>query len=157
MVTATVEDIDYATRHVTLKGPNGDVSFTAGDAVQNLDKIHKGDTVVAEYYVGLLAEARTPTAEEKANPKQEMVGGGKTMASGKPAGAVGREVKVVTTVEAIDKAHNKITFKGPQGRTETIVAQDPKNLDKVKVGDTVIFTYTEALAISIAPAPKTKM
>jgi hypothetical protein len=35
-------------------------------------------------------------------------------------------------------------------------AEDPKNFDKVKVGDTVVFTYTEAVAIDVKPAPQPK-
>jgi len=36
-----------------------------------------------------------------------------------------------------------------------MAARDPKNLDKVKVGDNVEITYTEALAISLdKPANK---
>jgi hypothetical protein len=39
----------------------------------------------------------------------------------------------------------------------TIRAEDPKNLEKIKVGDRVAITYKEALAISVeaaaAPAP----
>jgi hypothetical protein len=33
-------------------------------------------------------------------------------------------------------------------------AEDPKNLDKVKVGDELLITYTEALAISVEKAKK---
>jgi hypothetical protein len=37
----------------------------------------------------------------------------------------------------------------------TVKARDPKNLDKVKVGDNVEITYTQALAISLdKPAKK---
>ena len=46
------------------------------------------------------------------------------------------------------------TLKGPDGKTVTIKAQDPKNLEAVKVGDEVVITYTEALAISVEKAPK---
>ena len=45
---------------------------------------------------------------------------------------------------------------GRKRRTEmNMAARDPKNLDKVKVGDNVEITYTEALAISLdKPANK---
>jgi Cu/Ag efflux protein CusF len=150
-VTATVEKIDHTTRTVTLKGPEQEVTFVAGDEVKNLDKIKKGDSVTAVYHVGLLAEARAATPEEKANPKQGVVAGGKAMEGGKPAAGIGAKIKVVATVVAIDKAKRTATFKGPEGKTATIEAENPANLDKIKVGDTVVFTYTEALAISVAP------
>jgi hypothetical protein len=47
-----------------------------------------------------------------------------------------------------------VTFKGPEGNSHTVKAQDPKNLEKVKVGDKVEITYTEALGISVEKAKK---
>ncbi|MCK7506097.1 MAG: hypothetical protein MZV70_19805 [Desulfobacterales bacterium] len=45
-----------------------------------------------------------------------------------------------------------MTLKGPEGNKETIKVKDPKNLKKVKVGDNVVISYTEALAISVEKA-----
>ncbi len=153
-VSAVVDSIDYKTREMTLDTLNkGKVTLVVSDEVKQFDKIKKGDSIAVTYHEGLLAEVRSATAEEKANPLQEGIAGG---VSDKPGAAVGHRIKAVTTVVAIDKAKNEITFKGPRGRTETIVAEDPKNLDKVKVGDTVVFTYTEALAIAVHPASAPK-
>jgi ASC-1-like (ASCH) protein len=155
-VAAVVDAIDYKTRELTLDTlKHGKVTVVVSDEVKQLDKIKKGDSIAVTYYEGLLAEARTPTEAEKAQPYQEAVAGGVGGAA-KPGGSIGHQVKAVTTVMAIDKAKGEITFKGPRGRTETIRAEDPKNLDKVKVGDTVVFTYTEAVAVSIQPAPQPK-
>ena len=72
-----------------------------------------------------------------------------------PAGAVGQEVTVTATITAIDKKAETVTIKGPKGNTETVKAQDPKNLDRVKVGDMVEITYAQALAVSLdKPAKK---
>jgi FtsP/CotA-like multicopper oxidase with cupredoxin domain len=152
-VSAVVDAIDYKTREVTLSTSTGKTTVVAGDDVKNLASVHKGDTVTVTYREGLLAEARTPTDAEKAQPYQESVTGG-TGSPAKPGASIGYQIKAVTTVMAIDKTMHTITFKGPRGRVETIHAEDPKNLDKVKVGDTVVFTYTEAVALSIQPAPK---
>jgi ribosomal protein S17 len=81
------------------------------------------------------------------------------MASSKPgatpAGAVGEQITVTVTIVEIDKKAGTVTVKGPEGRTETIKARDPKNLDAVKVGDLVEITYTRALAIALdKPAKK---
>ena len=153
-VTAAVTKIDYGTREVTLKGPEREISVVAGDEVKNLEKIKVGDMVSASYHVGLLAEARPATAEEKANPTQGVVAGGKAMEGGKPSGAVGGKIKVVTTVDAIDEVRRTITFKGPAGKTVTVEVENPANLAELRMGDTVVFTYTEALAISVEPAGK---
>jgi hypothetical protein len=49
-ITATVDAIDPQRRMVTLTGPRGNtVSFKLGDAIENVDQIHKGDQVVVRY------------------------------------------------------------------------------------------------------------
>jgi hypothetical protein len=55
---------------------------------------------------------------------------------------------------AIDKQKNTITLKGPEGKLTTVKVQDPTNLEKVKVGDELMITYTEALAISVEHVKK---
>jgi hypothetical protein len=66
-----------------------------------------------------------------------------------PGAAVGQEVTVTATVTAIDTKAGTVTVKGPQGGERTVKARDPKNLAKIKVGDLVEITYTEALAIAL--------
>jgi len=46
-VTAKVKKVDQKTRDVTLEGPDGDVTFKAGDDVKNLKQLKKGDEVTA--------------------------------------------------------------------------------------------------------------
>ena len=45
-----------------------------------------------------------------------------------------------------------MTFKGPAGNSNTVRAEDPKNLEKIKVGDRVAITYTEAVGIAVEAA-----
>jgi hypothetical protein len=154
-VTAEVADINYETREVTLKTPEKSWSVVAGPEIKRLKEVKKGDTVDIEYHVGLMAEAREATPDEKANPTQA-VAAKEALGGGAPAGAMGHAVKVVATVESIDKAKHTVTFKGPEGHSETIEAEHPENLDKIKVGDTVVFTYAEAIAMAVTPAKKTE-
>jgi ribosomal protein S17 len=65
-----------------------------------------------------------------------------------PAGAVAQQISLTVTVVAIDKTAQTVTVKGPEGRTETVKARDPKNLDALNVGDLVEITYTRALGRS---------
>jgi DNA-binding beta-propeller fold protein YncE len=72
----------------------------------------------------------------------------------KPAGAAATQVNMTATIEAIDQATGTVTLKGPQGNSRTIKARDPKNLQKVQVGDLVDITYTEAVAVRVRPSPQ---
>jgi hypothetical protein len=60
-----------------------------------------------------------------------------------------RTVTVTTRVEAIDKQAGTITLETADGEVRTLEAQNPANLDKVKVGDLLDITYSKALAISV--------
>lgn len=57
-------------------------------------------------------------------------------------------VKITALVTAVDQKNRMVTLKGPEGN-EFAVLVDPavKNLAQVKVGDMVVATYIEAVAI----------
>jgi len=60
-MTAHVEAIDYKTRLVTLKMPEGNtLRFTAGDQVKRLNEINKGDEVVVEYMQKISIKVESP-------------------------------------------------------------------------------------------------
>lgn len=152
-VTATVESVDVATREVTLKGPEGHlVSFTAGDKVERLNEVKKGDQVTVEYYIGIAGELRPPTEAEKAEPYVVLKDEARAPKSEAPAGAVLHSVRVVATVDALDLTAQTVTLKGPMGRYLTVRVDDPAKLTKAKIGDTVVVVATEGLAVSLVKA-----
>jgi hypothetical protein len=68
-VTATVEAIDYATRTVTLRGPEGNARTIKVDpSVKRLNDVKKGDQVVARYTEGLAISVKTPPPAKTAAP-----------------------------------------------------------------------------------------
>jgi hypothetical protein len=73
-----------------------------------------------------------------------------------PAAVGARAVSVTAKITAIDNKNHTVTLKGPQGKLTTVKVKDPSKLDLVNVGDLVSVTYTEALAIAVEKAPKTK-
>ena len=50
---------------------------------------------------------------------------------------------------SFDLPAGTVTVQGPTGQATTIKARDPRNLDRVAVGDLVEITYTEAVAVSV--------
>ena len=149
-VTARVTAIDYTKREVTLQGPLGNVvTFTVDKQVQRLNEIKVGDDVTAEYYVSLAADVRLPSAEEKANPLKVLEETAKAP-EGMPAavGAV-RVMRALVTIEGLDRPTKSITVKGPGGALHTAQVEDVSALSKVRIGDQMVVTYTEALAVSL--------
>ncbi len=151
--TAKVEAIDQKTRMVTLKGSKGNsITFKASDEVRNLAQVHVGDTVKFAYYESLAVRVLKkgeafPTAGESAAIARAKQGD-------KPAGVVGSETSVNVTLMAIDKKAKTVTLKGEDGKLVTVTPLDMKNIDKVKVGDRAVITYTEAIAVKVEPAAK---
>jgi hypothetical protein len=154
-MSAEVTAMDLAKREVTLKGPQGnEVTVTVGDAVKRLDEVKVGDTVRVDYLVSIAAEIRKPTAAEAEHPLVIMDAAGRASSDSAPAGGVARRFKVVTTIEALDRRDETVTVKGPLGRYLTVHVADPSRLTKVRIGETIVIVYTEALALSLDKVEK---
>jgi hypothetical protein len=151
-VRGTVEAIDKDKQTVTLKGPKRSLTVHVRDP-KKLEAIKVGDPVLAKYYESLIIELKKPG---EGTPVVSVGQGRATSKPGEtPAGAVAQQITVPATIVGIDKKTQTATIKGPDGDSVTVKARDPKNLDKVKVGDNIEITYTEALAISLdKPASK---
>jgi hypothetical protein len=148
--TATVQAVDYKKREVTLKSPLGDTTtFVVDNHVQRLDEVKVGDEVTAHYYISLAGELRQPTEEEARHPVAVVAGTAKAPKGTDPAGGVLHAMRVVTTVQGLDLTTRTVRLRGPMGNEVTIRAKSVDNLKKLRLGDTIVVTYTEALAISL--------
>ena len=151
-ISAVVEAIDHETRVVTVRKPDGEaLTFTASDEARNLDQVDVGDVLIAEYREsvsiavmaneGMEAEA----AEVSAMARTE---------EGEMPGFAAMDATVVTaTVEEINLEMNTFKLKGPDGTVNEYVARNPENLKRAAVGDLVVITITEALAITVEEQP----
>ena len=152
-ITAEVVAIDKATRTVTLKGPKGNISdVVAGDEVKNFAQIKVGDFVVVNFVQALSLELQKAKTGPSGVTEQSAAIAAKP--GERPAAAAAREVTAVAKVTAVDKKASTITLKGPRGNSVTLDVKNPEQFKVVKVGDQVLVVYTEAVAISVEPAPK---
>jgi hypothetical protein len=69
----------------------------------------------------------------------------------KPGGTLGAQMTMTAKIEAIDPKVPSITFTGPNGWKYSRRVLDKDVLKKVKVGDQVDFTWTEAVQLSVTP------
>jgi len=147
-VKATVQAVDLKKRTVTLKGPEGKVvTIKVDNSVKNLPQVKVGDEVVAKYYQAVAIQVKKPGQAQAGASAQEAVATAKP--GEKPAGVAINTVTVTTVIEKIDAKDHTVTLKGPEGNTETVKVKNPKHLENVKVGDEVVITYTQALAIAV--------
>lgn len=157
-ITATVVSVDQEKRLVTLKGPKGkEVTVQAGPEVQNLDKVKAGDQVTAHYQAAVAVQVMPA---ESAQPGVDYSAGQSSAPKGSEPGAkAGQTVTVTSRLTAVDLKHNTITLSGPDGKSRTIEVKDPERqaaLKKLKVGDMLVVTYVEALALTVTPKAKAK-
>ncbi len=151
--TATVEAVDLDKRLVTLKDPDGHVFHVmVGEQVRNLPQVKVGDLVKVKYYESVAVQVMKPG--EAPGGTQAAVTGERAKPGEKPGGVIAGQVTVTATVVAIDAKKQHVALKGPEGNIVDVKVQDPKNLENVQVGDEVVITYTEALAISVEKAKK---
>jgi hypothetical protein len=152
-VRAVVVGIDKAGRTVDLKGPKGRVvTLAVSEEAKNFDQVQLGDHVVVRYMRALSLELKkTGSAIMERSEKSDAV---VAKPGERPGAAAGRQVQVMANVVAVNAKTKTVTLKGPKGNTLDLVLEDPKQVANIKKGDQVEAIYTEAIAISVEPAPK---
>jgi hypothetical protein len=152
-VTATVEAIEASTRSVTLKGPKGNyTTIVVPKTVTRFDEIKVGDTLRATYYDNVVVRLRQPN--EKPSPADKTSEALTKTPGAKPGAVAATQRTIVATISAIDPSVPSISFTGPNKWAYTSKVQDKAALAKVKVGDQVDITWTEALMISFEKVAK---
>ena len=151
-LTAQVLAIDHETRQVTLQGPQGNVRTIQLDKeARRLDEIEAGDTVYAEYVQHLSIEV---VAGDGAKPGSGSMSTVKRAPDSELPGVVTTETTLsMATVEEINLEDSTFKLNWGEDGIKAYSARDPENLKKADVGDLVLVTYTEALALSVQEVP----
>ncbi len=151
--TATIKAIDLAARKVTLQNAAGATqTLTVGPEVQRLAEFAVGDEIQVDVEQGLALEyqsagtaAVAPTAVALAD---------RAPASQAPEGVMAAGVQATVTVTAIDAPNRMVVFQGPGGTLHQVKAGSEVKLEKLKVGDHLLATYVEAVAVKLVKAAK---
>jgi hypothetical protein len=146
----TVEALDLSNRMITLRAPAGDsLTMQVDERVKNLPQVAVGDTVSVAYY-----ESWALSLDGSGDPASASVM--RTAEAGRPPAVfAARRSNIRVTVTAIDAGKPSVTFRGPEGRVQEVsVAQDPRILARLKVGETYNVAYTEHLAMVVEKTTK---
>jgi hypothetical protein len=150
-VAATVTAIDKEKRAITLKGPQGNpVRVVAGPEVRNFDQIKVGDEVVVRHLEAVSLELKKGGAGIR--ERVESDDAARAAAGQKPGAVAVHRVTIVADVVAVNARTQTVTLRGPE-HTVDLRLRDPKQFKMVKVGDQVQATFTDAIALSVEPAP----
>jgi translation initiation factor IF-1 len=152
-VSATVEKVDVLNRLLSLKTESGEVVTVEVDpAVQNLVQVNPGDRVVARYRQAIGA---TISKEAAGQPVTVDVQADRAKLGQKPSARTSQTTNVPVTITAVDTKTNQVTFYGSDGLVRVFTVQTPQAkefIKQLKPGDTVVVSFTEALALSVEPA-----
>ena len=151
-VETVVEAVDYEARTVTLKGPQGNLKTIKAENTPNLEQVQVGDHVNIEFMENMSIEV---VSAEGAEPGQGVMMASAVNTPDEAPGGMEMATTVTTAiVEEINIEANTFKLKMPGGEIREFTAQNPENLKAAAVGDVVIATHTEAVAIYLVEIPK---
>lgn len=152
-VSATVTAIDPVKRTLTLKTESGEeIPLEASTAVRNLPQVKVGDRVTVTYFEAIGAHMRKPGDSTEATVD---LGAGRTNPGERPGGVVAAVQTVPVTIVSVDTQTNTVRFFAEDKRVRTITVERPEAkayIARLKAGDEVIVTFSEALAIEVKAA-----
>ena len=143
----TVEAVDVPSRLVTVRDSSG-ASFTVyvDESNKAFPQATVGDQVRIRYIESLAL--RLARSDESGLKVKETTTRPQT---GQASGRTSAEVTAIVRIEDVRANGSVVSFTGPRGR-RSLSVQDPAMRDyvsKLKPGDHVEATYTEALAVSL--------
>jgi hypothetical protein len=163
-IAATVTAVDPPARALELTGPQGDRALViAGPEVRNFDQIRTGDRVIATYYQAIAADVRprgragVSADESNDNDQTEASVLSRAPPGERPAAAAGRSIATTVKIKSVDTSFNTVTFERADGITRIAAVEKPdaqRFIRQLRPGDEVQITYTEATAVTVAPASR---
>src|SRR5262245_46980576 len=147
--TATITGIDSTTRRITLRNAKGEEqTVSVGPQVERFNELKVGQQVQARYIESLVFAVHPPNQTPKGTTGTVDI----TPSTGTPGVTAATQMVTTVTVTAVDAKAGSITVRTDDGRMVTRKADDPKNLEGVKVGQQIDITYTEAVMVEVLPS-----
>ena len=147
-VKGSVEAIDHTNRVLTLKLEDGEFdNITIPKGAERFDEVKVGDTLQVRYYDNVTVRLKEP-GEPDVNEAEL---GASSLGAASPSGTIAAQRRMTVTVTEIDLDKGVATVEGPNGYKYSRRIEDKKAAKKVKVGDRIDMTWTEAVQIAIIP------
>ena len=143
---ATVLSVDTATRIVVYRSQEGDtIALPVKPEVKTLAQLKPGDRIKAVYTENLNirveeggdTDATVERIRSDAKPGEN------------PAMSVMERMTYRATIAAIHLDKGTAMLKDPGGEEFEVTPLEPENLKRVKVGDVVVVTATQSMALSL--------
>lgn len=148
-VTATVENVDYGARRLTLKNAEGRLlTIDVAPEIKRLDEVKKGDTLEIEYLEAIAVSVHAPT--EPAEPGNQAYSVIVRNPTASPSGRmIDTEISTVT-VDAIDTRNRIAELVREDGsRFRVGLGPEVQRIEEIRKGDRVVVRYTRSVALSV--------
>ena len=116
-----------------------------GEETINLPQVKVGDQVEVTF----TQEFEVTMAEQGEVINETDMVAERAKAGSKPEGAGIAQCRFTATILDLDKAKETAALKLADGGIAAVTVRNPANLDKVKVGDTIVIRYLEAMEITV--------
>ena len=152
-VRAVVIGVDQKRRLLALESDDGGrMVLPVAEEFRDFEHARVGDQVVVSYTQAVAWQVKpsdkgapgVSTRETLSNPRPGEA----------PGGTIERALTITATISAFDPASGTATLTGPQGRSQTFKVHRPADLEKLRVGDLVEITYSEAFAVGMREVKK---
>lgn len=152
-LTAKVEAVDLQNRTVDVVGPLGrKITLKVDEQVKNLPQVKVGDHVVVKYSEALTLELKKGSSSLMKT--ETSTGPLPAPAGAKPSAAEVKRTTIDANVEKVDTKRSILLVRGPGGRHVELKVKDPAVMKRVKVGDQIQATFTEAIVIDVMAPDK---
>jgi hypothetical protein len=146
----SVEAVDRTNRLVVVKSPDGSrMTMRVAPTVAAFDDLREGDHVELDYYpatVLAFGAAAAPGLQAQQAP---------TRASAPPLGPAAAQVITTSArVAAVDRDNGTLQIYTPDGQPQTLLVREPaerRHLRALRLGDTVVVTYPQPVAVGLRP------
>lgn len=152
-VRARVVELDLVRRTAVLRGPRGQVvTVDVPPEVKNFEQVRVGDSVVIRYLTAVAARIE-PASASGIRERVESQAVASAPAGASPGAGATRTVEVLAVVESLNRVARTMTLRGAK-RTVRVNVPEGVDMTKVKQGDEVRAVFTEAVVLSVVPAPR---
>jgi len=150
---AVVIGVDQVNRLLALEAADGArLVLPVAEEFRDFDGARVGDRVVVSLTQAIAWQVKPSDKGAPGVSSRETLSNPRPGEA--PGGAVERAITITATITAFDVAGGTVTLTGPQGKRQTFIAHRPADLEKIRIGDLVDITYSEALAVSLRPDAK---
>ena len=148
-IDAVVVAVDVEDRVIVLRGPEGnEMAMRAGPEVRNLEQVQPGDILRVGFYSGYTVAMAEPGS---AGTDVDFAAGRRPEGE-RPGVAAGTTTRATVEILSVAKDGTSVSFRDSEGRIQSIsVVRDDGQAfaRKLKAGDLVDLSYSEAVAISV--------